>query len=398
MRLLKIFLPLLLLFLFSLCPLLPNQTSQGPTAIESTAVLPTTAEPISLTPTNVTATAPHPEVLPSPTPTAPEGLPSPTTEPLIPGDLQGITIENIHKLTIIGEIPYPEVQPDHIIFHLQPSNDGTKLVILSQDWETRKIAMVVWDLTTNAQLFAVEDPPHFIQSVSFTPDDQKLWVFAFDAINQYDLQSGQVQNSITFSATDKALVSSDGEYYIRGKYLGDPNTSTIELFSMESNTPNFKDEMAYMIMSFRFSPDSKMVAGNSAMIGASLIKIWDVKTGAGMTSFYNYDSRPTFSWDSTLVALSRGNQFSIFSTETWVLKKSFTNDNLASTNYPAFFLAGDQILAIQQTASVTFNDVNTGEELLELPGQVTIVNYAPSRNVIFTNTNLENIKLWGILP
>jgi len=52
---------------------------------------------------------------------------------------------------------------------------------------------------------------------------------------------------------------------------------------------------------------------------------------------------------------------------------------------------------MQETTSVTFNDVNSGEELLELPDQVTIVNYSPILNVIITNTNLENIKLWGIL-
>jgi len=246
-------------------------------------------------------------------------------------------------------------------------------------------------------LFTIEDPPYFLQWVYFPPDNQELWVFSGDSFDQYDLQSGVLENSIDFYLTDAVGVSPDGKYFLSGIYVGVDDTSIIRFYDFDNDEPLYTEEMAYMIRSFDFSPDSRMVAGTSAKIGGTATKIWDVESGTLLKDFYDYDYGPTFSADSTLAVFGKGNQFSIFSTESWVLKKTFQNKNTTSTNSPSFFLAEDQILAIQETTSVTFNDVNHGEELLELPEQVTVVTFSPTLKIIFTNSSGENIKLWGIL-
>jgi WD40 repeat protein len=350
-------------------------------------------EQASPTPDTQAPVEPHPESQPSLTPTTPQVLPSPT-EP------QAIRVENMGDIAVIAEIPYPQVYPDHLIYYLSASHEGTKLVIRSENWENRQTALVVWDLTRNVQLLAIEDPPEKIGNVFFSPDSKQLWAVRWGAIDQYDLHNGELSASLPLpELTINALaVSPDGRFVIAGNYDSIEEYSTIKRFRLGSLEPLFSEVMAYMISRFHFSPDSRMVAGTSATIGGTVTKIWEVPFGVEVMAFYDYTGGPVFSSDSSLAALAKGNQFSVYTTDNWQLLKSFQNKNLASTNRPVFLFGDDRILAIQETTRVTFNDVNSGKELLALPGQTTLMTFSPALNVIFTNTNLQNIKLWGVLP
>lgn len=401
MKLTKIFLPFLLLSIFSLCPFLPKQPSEVPTGTAVTRTSPPTAEPITPTTIIATGTATSTDVPAVPTPTAtPEVLPSPTPQPLIPANLQAINAENIQNLAVVAEIPYHQLKPNFLIFAMKLSQDGTKLAVRASNWENCDHNLLVWDLISNAPLLDVEDEdPILWGDVYFSQDDNQLWGFREGFFDQYDLQSGELVNSTAvpqYTGSAVAL-SPDEKTLVTGIYDGITQNSTVYFYEFGSFAPYFSEAIAYGIMSFRFSPDSRMVAGTSAQIGGTITKIWDVETGSMLKDFYNYDYGPTFSADSTLVAFEKGVDFSVLSTGTWVVNHSFQNQNQSSTNYPTFFLAENQILAIKETASVTFNDVNTGKELLELPEQVMVVEYFPKLNIIATN-NKGAIKLWGILP
>jgi len=280
------------------------------------------------------------------------------------------------------------------------SHDGTKLALRASNWENRDHNLLVWDLISNAPLLDVEDEdPILWGDVYFSRDDNQLWGFREGFFDQYDLQSGVLINSTAVPQYTESAValSPDGKTLVTGIFDSIMQYSTVYFYEFGSFAPYFSEPVAYGIMHVRFSPDSRMVAGTSAQIGGTITKIWDVETGSMLMDFYNYDYGPTFSADSTLVAFEKGVDFSVLSTETWVVNNSFQNQNQSSTNFPTFFLAGNQILAIRETASVTFNDVNTGKELFELPEQVMVVEYFPKLNVIASN-NKGAIKLWGILP
>ena len=326
--------------------------------------------------------------------------PSPTLEPpaLIPDGLAAISLENLPDLAVIAEIPYPEAYPDHLIYDLHVSRDGSKLAVQSQNWETRKTALVVWDLVNNVQLMAIEDPPEVFRSVTFSPDGSELWAVRRGVLDQYDLGDGSLAESIPLPAFTVVAVSPDGRSVMAGAYDGEEDTSTIEGFSLGSFEPRFSDVMAYMISKFRFSPDSRLAAGTSSTMGGTVTKVWEVDSGEEVMEFYDFTGGPVFSADSSLAAVAKGQEFSLYATDTWTLVASFQNDNPASTNQPKFLFGDGQILGIQQTTRVTFNDVNTGAEVLAPPDQITLMAYSPALNVIFTNTNLENIKLWGVLP
>jgi len=341
-------------------------------------------------------------VVETPTPSIPSVLPSPTTESLIPNNLGEITVDNIQDLEVFGEIPYSQVQPDHNIFLMNLSNEGTKLVVISENWDTRKRALVVWDLITNSQMMEIIDPPYLLWWASFSPDDHQLWVLREDFIDEYNLEQGELVNTIDFPKYDRgaAAISPDGKYIVTGIYHGDTQTSSIRFYHYGIEEPFFSEEMAYMIMSFRFSPDSRMVAGTSATMGASATKIWDIESGTLFKDFYNYDSGPVFSLNSKLAAFVKRGNISIFSTDSWVFQSSFQKGTPSSSNFPRFFLGKDQILAISESYhATTFNNVNTGDELFALPVQAELINISSAQNLIITSWNLgsiKNIKLWGI--
>ena len=210
MKIIKVFIPVLLLASFFLCPFLPKETLPEPTPSETSKTMPQLQE--SNTATTVVETS---------TPTIPSVLPSPTTESLIPNNLGEITIDNIQDLEVFGEIPYSQVQPDHNIFLMNLSNEGTKLVVISENWDTRKRALVVWDLITNSQMMEIIDPPYLLWWASFSPDDHQLWVLREDFIDQYNLEQGELVNTIDFPEYDRgaAAISPDGKYIVTGIYL-----------------------------------------------------------------------------------------------------------------------------------------------------------------------------------
>lgn len=339
---------------------------------------------------------PIPSQISTQIPTAPEALSTAMIEPMIPSDLQEIRIDNIQNLTVIAEIPYPQAKPDHLVFAMQFSNDGKKMVIRSENWRDREKALVVWDLINNSEVFAIEDPPYAL-GIYFSPDNDQLWMLRENFLDQYALQDGTLVNSISIPEFSESAVaiSPDGKWLVTGVYNNDSQDSVVNFYLFENLELYFTQNMPYMIMSFSFSPDSSMIAGHSAKLGTNVTKIWELKSGKLLKDFINYHG-PTFSPDSTLAVFSKENQFFIYNTETWGLEASFQNDNTTSTNFPAFVLADGKIVAIQQTASVTFTDVNSSEEIFGLPGQTIVANYSPILNIIASNTNLENIKIWAI--
>jgi WD40 repeat protein len=399
MRVFKIFLPFALLSLFSLCPFLPKSPIEDPTATAKVEPLPSTGETNTPTLAVEFPTATWTAVPLSPTPTTPEILPSPTPETVSHVDiqgLQGISAANIQNLSIIAELDVSQDQPNNNIIFLTLSSDGTKFALITENEDADTQALLVWDLITNTEIFTIEGLTTYPNWVAFSPDDQKIWVATIDFIDQYNLQSGLVETAIEFYLTDADMVSPDGRYYLRGAWVFEASTSIIKFYIFGSLEPFYTEEAPYFISSFQFSPDSKMVAGYSWIFGKSLIKIWDVETGNTIMEFNDFNGIPVFSGDASLAALAKNNQFSIFSTDSWDTVKAFQNDNPANTNLPKFFLSGNQVLAVQDTALVTFHDVDTGEALFNLPEEVTIVNYCPIQNFIITSNQGNGIKVWGI--
>ena len=392
MRMLKAFSLFVILAVVSLCPWLPDLASQEATPTATETLAPVVVES---SPTPVDA---PPEDEPSPTPE--DQRPSPTLKApaLLPEGLAAISLENLPDLAVVGEIPYPEMRPDHLVFELTISRDGTKLAIGSQHWETRKTALVVWDLINNTQLLAIDDPPEFIRDISFSPDGEQLWAVRQGALDQYDLRDGSLAETIPLPAFTAIAISPDGRWVMVGAYQGTEDISTIEAYALGDLVPRYSEEMAYMISSFRFSPDSRLIAGTSATMGSTVTKVWQVDTGEEMMAFYDFTGGPVFSPDSSLAVLAKGQEFSLYATDGWTLLNTFQNDNTASTNQPKFIFGDNQILGIQETTRVTFNNVNTGAEVLAPQEQITLMAFSPALEVIFTNTNLENIKLWGVLP
>ena len=392
MRMLKVLSLIVILGVISLCFLLPKPSdkAQSPTLTDTLPPFQVEASP--------TPEPPKPDEQPSPTHKTQKASPTAKAPALIASELEVITLENLPDLAVIGEIPYSEVYPEHLIFDLSVSREGTRMLIRSQNWETRKTALVVWDLVRNVQLMAIEDPPEAFGNVNFSPDGDQLWTVRRGALDQYDLHDGSLVDSISLPGYTIAAVSPDGRSVFIGNYDSQEQTSIIEGFSLGSLETRFSEVMAYMISRFHFSPDNRLVAGTSATIGNTVTKVWEVSTGEEVMEFYGYTGGPVFSPDSSMAALVKGREFSIYATDSWTLVASFQNDNPASTNQPKFIFGGNQILAIQETTRITFNNVNTGAEVLAPSDQITLMTTSPALNVIFSNTNLENIKVWGVVP
>jgi len=397
MRFLKPFFLLALLFLIWLCPFLPNQPFQDPTPTKITenqvlVELTLTPTPIPDTPTPTVTVLP-----PTPTPTTtPEILPSLTNESLIPVGLEPITAENIQDLTVVAEIPYHQLKPKFLIYALTFSHDGTKLAIESQNWKNRDHNLMVWDLVSNSSLLDIEEEdPILWGDIYFSPEDDQLWGFCEGFFDQYDLKSDALIKSTAFSEYTGSAValSPDGKTIVKGIHdWAGTEHSSIYFYEFGSLDPYFADMMAYGIMSFRFSPDSKIVVGLSAKIGGDLRKIWEVETGSLEKELSNYFG-PLFSSDSSLAVFVKGDQFYFLSTETWNIEKMIPNKD--ASGVPACFLGNDKILAIRYPQSIAFIDANTNAELFVLPEQVSIIEYSPKQNIIATHES-GGVKLWGI--
>ena len=258
--------------------------------------------------------------------------------------------------------------------------------------------MLVWDLMTDAKLLLIEDPPYPLWWASFSQDNQYLWVIHDENLDKYNLANAELESTLRFPAHigRSAAISPDEKFVVAGKYDGTMDQSTISFYPFGAEDPFYSEQMVYMISSFHFSPDSKMVSGSSSRIGALRIKIWNPETGSLLQDFVNYSGGPAFSPDSTRAAFVKENYVSVFSTDTWILQSSFRLDDSSSSMMPKFFLGENQILAISDTYNAQFVNITSGEELFTFPEQVSVINYSPASNVVFTFWNLGNIKLWGI--
>lgn len=382
----------LLLVCMTACAVAPDEPLPGVTPSQFTETIP------PLQPTKTVLPTATKTISPTITPT--KKPPSPTIEPLIPTDLQPITIDNLPNLEVIGEIPFKKILPDHNIYSLIISSDGTKLATLSESWKTRNIALLVWDLITNSLLLQIEDPPYTIEWTSFSQDNQHLLVIHDEFLDRYNLEQALLERTMVLPEHDRGSVaiSPDEKYVVTGKYDGASDQSTIEFF--HSGTDEFisSEQMAYMILSFHFSPDSNMVSGISSSIGARMTKIWQLESGSLLQDFINYDGGPVFSSDNTLAVFLKGNNVSVFSTDSWVLQSSAKLGISSNAMMPKFLLGNNQIIALSDTYNAAFFNIINGKEIFILPVQVSRINYSPAMNVLVTAWNLENIKLWGILP
>jgi WD40 repeat protein/transcriptional regulator with XRE-family HTH domain len=245
----------------------------------------------------------------------------------------------------------------------------------------------VWDTTTGQILYILSGHTSYVNGVAFSPDGTRLATASWDhTARVWDITPAKES---LFIPVDPAINGSYGFHYTSDRIrvvTANPDENATKMWDGISR----KELLTFSgqgVPTFRptFSPDGKMMAGNSGTI----ILVWDTETGEELVRLAGHTDQiqsVAFSRDGTRLA-SGGRDNSVIIWDLSTGKALFT---LAHDPTPQGIMSvaynpdGTQLVSGDYSGNATIWDTSTGEKIFMLPVDNTIPGNNTILDVIFS--------------
>jgi len=323
----------------------------------------------------------------SPTVThTPEFVPSRTPTPFLPVGLEKIESRNVDSIEVVSQLPVKE------IYELVFSPSGDKMATISERWTDRSKYIQVWDLSTGAPIFSLENVGN-PSKLFFSGDEAKLHVFIpYQSIEIYDLTQEVMTGTVDIVA-DQIAFSDDGRFIASGAYRGTLDESIIMVLEPSTNQEVLTLSNPGMVMHISFSPKADRVVAGFQINNHYRVNIWDTRTGELLKDLIDYET-PIFSPDGTEAVTSNRDRIYVFDTASWVIKYSVEVGGTQST-YLLDFSPDGGLLAVRHGYDIVFLDADDGQELFILPDECETT-FSPTNYYLVTWCYQSDLKIWGI--
>ncbi|KAL4738277.1 WD40 repeat-like protein [Aspergillus similis] len=280
----------------------------------------------------------------------------------------------------------------HFVQSVAFSPDGQRIVSGSYD-STIKL----WDAQTGLEMQTLEGHSAPVRSVAFSPDGQRIVSGSADkTIKLWDAQTGlELQNleghsnfvlSVAFSPDGKRIVSGS-------------NDSTVKLWDTQTGLePRTLEGHSGTVHSVAFSPDGQRIVSGS---DDKTMKIWDAQTGLELRTLEGHSctvQSVAFSPDGQRIVSGSDDK----TIKLWDAQTGLELQTLRRPSYEvhsvAFSPDGQRIVSgSHNTTSIMLWDAQTGLELQTLQGHsfpVFSVAFSPDNQRIVSGSYDRTVKLW----
>ena len=255
------------------------------------------------------------------------------------------------------------------VSYLEFSPDGTMLVstAFNSEWKEGKLSL--WDVATGRKIRGIRSSDR-LENAIFSPDGSKLAVCCNDQGQTitFNPDTGKIINesifggNMDFAPDGKILTVGSGH----SVYFWDTNSYQL-VAKMNDSSPD--KERSYGGNGIILSPNGNMFFSYDRNERNILVIVRDTLTGNPIhtldvdfyfnnTYLYNTLYMPRFSPDSSILAVTVGDNLAFWDTTTWEMINSFPNIGLFS-----YGINPDNKLFISSSESITLWDIDSGQQV-----------------------------------